>query len=49
MPVEKLTGRGEDYDLSFSGWVGSLRFSLQDRRIYIAAISSVGSRPRFTL
>lgn len=34
--VEKQTGRGKDYDINFSGWVGSLRFDLADKKIYIA-------------
>jgi len=38
--VERLTGVGDDYETSFSGWVGSLRFSQEDSRIYVSAISA---------
>lgn len=41
--VEKLTGRGEEYEISFSGWVGSFNLRLEENRIYIAEFSEFDS------
>ncbi len=39
--VEKLTGRGESYEINFSGWVGALKFDLDERKIYIAEFTTM--------
>ena len=37
--VEKLTGRGEEYGLNFSGWVGSLTIDVERQLIVISEFS----------
>lgn len=39
--VEKLTGRGGEYENEFSGWVGSLRFDIEQKTIYISEFSEL--------
>jgi hypothetical protein len=39
--VEKLTGRGEEYEVDFSGWVGSLRVDLDEKLILISEFSNI--------
>ena len=42
--VEKLTGRGEEYDINFSGWVGSLTIDPQNRLVLISEFSDIDGR-----
>src|SRR3989344_5668705 len=39
--VEKNTGRSESYEIGFSGWVGSLKFDLNNKLITIAEITNL--------
>lgn len=39
--VEKLTGRGETYEMNFSGWVGSLKLDIQEKLILISEFSNI--------
>ncbi|MBM3254790.1 MAG: hypothetical protein FJZ08_00600 [Candidatus Omnitrophica bacterium] len=39
--VEKLTGRGETYEMNFSGWVGSLKLDSQEKLILISEFSNI--------
>jgi len=42
--VEKLTGRGDEHDINFSGWVGSLAIDSQNKLILISEFSAVDGR-----
>ncbi len=42
--VEKLTGRGEEYDINFSGWVGSLTIAPQNGLVLISEFSDIDGR-----
>jgi len=42
--VEKLTGRGEAYEVNFSGWVGSLRFNAEQKLLFISEFSSIDGK-----
>ena len=39
--VEKLTGRGDEYGISFSGWVGSLNIDLTEKKIFISEFTEI--------
>ena len=39
--VEKLTGRGETYEVNFSGWVGSLKLDIQEKLILISEFANI--------
>lgn len=39
--VEKLTGRGEAYEVNFSGWVGSLKLDAKEKLIFISEFSNI--------
>ncbi len=42
--VEKLTGRGEIYDINFSGWVGSLKLDINEKLIFISEFSDIDGK-----
>ena len=42
--VEKLTGRGEDYEINFSGWIGSLKLDAKEKLILISEFSNIGGK-----
>ena len=42
--VEKLTGRGEAYEVNFSGWVGSLKFYAEQKLLFISEFSNIDGK-----
>lgn len=42
--VEKLTGRGEAYEVNFSGWVGSLKLDAKEKLIFISEFSNIDGK-----
>ena len=42
--VEKLTGRGNEYELNFSGWVGSASLNIAQKLLSISEFANINDR-----